>query len=136
MTDTAIDFILENLKQLINCSNPFILLEKDQIQSLYDELRFLRIFLKDSEGSCYEHEKVKNLVMNIGDVAYEAESMVDLFVVNAIAMKNNDYLCDDFSIKLGYVMEEVKSMKTEVMEIDGNDMGSEVLQSGIPLMEV
>ncbi|KAA8532444.1 hypothetical protein F0562_032477 [Nyssa sinensis] len=90
MTDTAVDFLLENLKQLIACEeivSELSLVQNDQINSLYEEFGFLRKFLKDVEGKRREHEEVKSLVARIGDVTYEAEETIDLFMVRFLHMQ-------------------------------------------------
>ncbi|KAA8535370.1 hypothetical protein F0562_030373 [Nyssa sinensis] len=80
--DTAVDFFMENLMELMNCDNEFILHEKDSLKSLYEELEFLRKFLKDTEEKRKENIKVKDLVAKIRDVTFEAEKSVDLFVLD------------------------------------------------------
>ncbi|KAA8519401.1 hypothetical protein F0562_013657 [Nyssa sinensis] len=83
--DTAVDFFMENLMELMNCDNEFILDEKDNLKSLYEELEFLRKFLKDTEEKRKENIKVKDLVAKIRDVTFEAEESVDLFVLDAVS---------------------------------------------------
>uniref|UniRef100_A0A5B6ZLC6 NB-ARC domain-containing protein n=1 Tax=Davidia involucrata TaxID=16924 RepID=A0A5B6ZLC6_DAVIN len=137
MTDTSVDFLLENLMQLINCDNELILVEKDQIYSLYEELGFLRKFLEDSEEKRYEHERVKYLVVQIRDIAYKAEDIVDCFVLDAIMKKFRSLPGYIFgpSLRLDVddVMEEIKSIKTQVIEIYEKKMYDfGVLQIGKP----
>ncbi|KAA8535375.1 hypothetical protein F0562_030378 [Nyssa sinensis] len=83
--DTAVDFFMENLMELMNCDNEFILDEKDNLKSLYEELKFLRKFLKDTEEKREENIKVKDLVAKIRDVTFEAEKSVDLFVLDVVS---------------------------------------------------
>ncbi|KAA8532451.1 hypothetical protein F0562_032484 [Nyssa sinensis] len=121
MIDTTMDFFLENLMLLINCDNELILVEKDQIKSLYEELGFLRNFLKDSERKRYEHERVNNLVAQIRVVSYEAEDIVDWFVLKAVMLMDRSLVEETWGVfaplKLDDVMEDIKLIKTEVMEI-------------------
>ncbi|KAA8529776.1 hypothetical protein F0562_034124 [Nyssa sinensis] len=127
MSDSAVDFLLENLMQLINCDDESILVERDQIKSLYEELRFLREFLKHTEEKRYEHEILKNLVAEIIDVAYEAENKVDLFVFNAVNHNDRSLVGEighsfDPILNLSGVMEEIESIKMELMAIYENMM--------------
>ncbi|KAA8532452.1 hypothetical protein F0562_032485 [Nyssa sinensis] len=106
---------------LINCDNKLILVEKDQIKSLYEELGFLRNFLKDSERKRYEHERVNYLVAQIRVVSYEAEDIVDWFVLKAVMLMDRSLVEETWGVfaplKLDYVMKVIKLIKTEVMEI-------------------
>ncbi|KAI8529679.1 hypothetical protein RHMOL_Rhmol12G0243400 [Rhododendron molle] len=91
MGDTAVDFFLENLKQLRTSSNlDFTIDEKLQLQSLEEEIKYLREFLKITEKKRNEHSEVMKLVMQIRDVVSEAENIVELFVVLVIKA---DHIC-------------------------------------------
>ncbi|XP_058193910.1 putative late blight resistance protein homolog R1B-17 isoform X2 [Rhododendron vialii] len=82
MGDTAVDFFLETLKNLITSSNLDVIIDKKhQLQSLEEEIKYLRGFLKITEKKRNEHSEVMNLVMRIRDVVSEAENIVELFVV-------------------------------------------------------
>ena len=62
MTTTfVLDFLLENLTQLMNCNNKLILSEKGRIKFLFEELGFLRKFIGDAEYDEDEDGKVKDL---------------------------------------------------------------------------
>ncbi|KAI8529674.1 hypothetical protein RHMOL_Rhmol12G0242900 [Rhododendron molle] len=54
MGDTAVDFFLETLKNLITDLD-VIIDEKHQLQSLVEEIKYLRGFLKITEKKCKEH---------------------------------------------------------------------------------
>ncbi|KAA8529811.1 hypothetical protein F0562_034332 [Nyssa sinensis] len=73
------------------------------------------MFLRDSKEKRYEQEEVKNLVARIGGVTYEAEDIIDSLILNAV-MQNIGHVIDP-SLELCSVMEEIKSIKTEVMGI-------------------
>ncbi|XP_059643323.1 putative late blight resistance protein homolog R1A-3 [Cornus florida] len=92
MTDTAADFLLEYLMQLINCDNKLIvkvyeakLIEKDQIEWVYEAMQFLRIFLKDAEDMRNKHDKkkVQEVVAKIRDVIHEVEVIIDSCLLDA-----------------------------------------------------
>ncbi|KAI8529337.1 hypothetical protein RHMOL_Rhmol12G0217300 [Rhododendron molle] len=84
MGDIAVDIFLETLKQLITSSNSdLIIAKKDQLQSLENEIKYLRGFLKITEKKRNEYLKVMELVMQIRDVVSEAENIVELFVSHA-----------------------------------------------------
>ncbi|KAH7846786.1 hypothetical protein Vadar_018180 [Vaccinium darrowii] len=85
MGDTSVDFFLETLKQLITSSKlDSIIDEKHKLQSLEDEVKYLRGFLKVTEKKRNEHSEVMKLVMEIRDVVSEAENIVEGFVIRSI----------------------------------------------------
>ncbi|KAA8535368.1 hypothetical protein F0562_030371 [Nyssa sinensis] len=84
------DFFLEDLMELMNCRSYFIRCENKKLKSLYEELEYLRRFIKDTEEIRNEDEKVNNLVAKIRAVAFEAENIVDLFVVDVVSEKSTD----------------------------------------------
>ncbi|KAL7181150.1 hypothetical protein ACSBR1_040086 [Camellia fascicularis] len=80
---------------------------KDQIGRLYKDFRFFhKVLLKFSEL-----DEVKNLKARIGNLAYDAEYTVDLFVVDSIMSKKNMMMMPKKD------REEIAAIKTEVKEI-------------------
>ncbi|GMP93040.1 hypothetical protein CsSME_00043034 [Camellia sinensis var. sinensis] len=73
MAETTVDFLMENLKQLMHHKINLNQDEKDQIESLYVEFGFLRTFLKDCDQKLFEPKQVINLVKRIRDLANKAE---------------------------------------------------------------
>lgn len=68
MADTVHDFLLENLVELLSGRRSgLILVEKSQVEFLYEELKFLRSFDQDSDEK-YD-EQVKKIVAQIRHVA-------------------------------------------------------------------
>ncbi|KAI8529681.1 hypothetical protein RHMOL_Rhmol12G0243600 [Rhododendron molle] len=128
MGDTAVDFFLETLKQLLTCSNlDFTIDQKLQLQSLEEEIKYLREFLKITEKKRNEHSEVMKLVMQIRDVVSEAENIVELFVVLVIKAdhafdflrEHKDYLSFDLVEK---VKKEIKTLTAEVKQIYNENM--------------
>ncbi|KAL7000830.1 hypothetical protein U1Q18_001980 [Sarracenia purpurea var. burkii] len=84
MVDASVQFLLLNLKQLLQDNAKLISGVEDQVGSLYNELSMLTTFLKDSTENCNQHETVKELVRQIRDVLYEAGDVIDNFVVHSV----------------------------------------------------
>ncbi|CAK9167221.1 unnamed protein product, partial [Ilex paraguariensis] len=121
MAQTVVEFLLEDLKQLLDHSSNSVLAEKDAIETLYEELEFIRSFLCDLQ-SCNQHEVLANLVARIKDTACDALNYLDYFALSVI---NGEYktisgqtngVFDHFP-KLRNFREEIKSIKKEVMVI-------------------
>ncbi|KAG5523205.1 hypothetical protein RHGRI_035128 [Rhododendron griersonianum] len=130
MGDTAVDFFLETLKQLITSSNlDFPIDTKVQLQSLENEIKYLREFLKITEKKRNEYSKVMKLVMQIRDVISEAENIVELFMVLVFKAdhasdslrEHQDHL-EGVKKKRSSVKEKIKTLTDEVKHIYEENM--------------
>lgn len=136
MADAVVEFLLENLKQLLLYNVDLISGVKDQVESLYRELSLMKAFLRDSKEKRSEYETVREIVRQIRDVAYEAEDVIDTFVVNAAMQKARSTLSKivhvlDYPVKLRSVAKEIETIKMKVKDIyDKKKFGIEVLQGG------
>ncbi|KAD7117598.1 hypothetical protein E3N88_04866 [Mikania micrantha] len=136
MADAVVEFLLENLKQLLLYNSDLISGVKDRVESLYKELSLMKAFLKDSKEKRSEYEYVRELVRQIRDVAYEAEDTIDTFVVNAAMQKERStfgkiFHALDYPTKLRSVAKDIESIKTKVKEIyDTKRFGIEALYAG------
>ncbi|KAJ0652910.1 putative virus X resistance protein-like, coiled-coil [Helianthus annuus] len=135
MADAVVEFLLENLKQLLLYNSDLIFGVKGQVESLHDELSLMKAFLKDSKEKRSEYELVRELVRQIRDVAYEAEDTIDTFVVEAAMQKERSALSRivhpfDYPKKLRSVAKDIESIKAKVKEIYEKKMfGIEALYS-------
>ncbi|XP_059653572.1 putative late blight resistance protein homolog R1B-8 [Cornus florida] len=148
MADSAVDFLLENLMQLINSDKELILeaydqekvaIEREQIEWVYTEMHFLRKFLKDSEEKRDEHEELKRLVVRIRDLSYKTEDIIDWFLLKAAVLplrdgrstaydfdllistssKNVVYKAYNISMSLRNIIEDTGSLKKCKIEVMG-----------------
>ncbi|XP_047972782.1 putative late blight resistance protein homolog R1A-10 [Salvia hispanica] len=87
MADAAVEFLLNNLKDLLVYHSHLITGTKKQIQSLETDLRLLNAFLKDSSRKRRKDDQTKVLLRNIRDVVYEAEDVIDAFIIKAMEKK-------------------------------------------------
>ncbi|KAD4982087.1 hypothetical protein E3N88_18758 [Mikania micrantha] len=116
MANTSLCLLMENLKQLICCetnplinNNPFVQDKRPQILLLYQELESIKTFVTDMEKS-------RNLEIRIRDVVEEAQDVVDLFLTGAFIRNNTCMtICDAHSPSFDSVLEEIKSVKKELM---------------------
>ncbi|MED6218205.1 hypothetical protein PIB30_024843 [Stylosanthes scabra] len=121
MVDSSVvTFVLDNLSRLVDSEVTLLSGVKDQIRSLSDELKFMNIFIKSSEGK--RHDPVVNQII---DVAYEAEDVVDTYVVNVNKQRSRNMLSKFFHIK-GHVMmlhevnAQMQDIKSRIEEIYQN----------------
>ncbi|KAH7847581.1 hypothetical protein Vadar_027770 [Vaccinium darrowii] len=96
MGDIAVDILLETLKQLITSSKlRLIIEEKNQLQSLEKEIKYLRVFLKDTEKKRNNYLEVMELCRkrdedscDRGEENYD-ENMYDINGVEVKQLKNS-----------------------------------------------
>nr|GMD19826.1 putative disease resistance RPP13-like protein 3 [Ipomoea batatas] len=122
MADAAVEFLLENLNQLLLYHDDLLSGVKDQVKSLHKELSLMNAFLKDSRENRSVSEYVRELVSQIAIVAYEAEDIIDTFVMNVAVQKGRSTMkrliqSFDHSSKLRIVAEEIQTIKVKVEEI-------------------
>ncbi|KAL4573301.1 hypothetical protein LXL04_020101 [Taraxacum kok-saghyz] len=135
MADAVVEFLLENLKQLLLYNSDLIYGVKGQVDSLHRELSLMNAFLKDAKEKRNEYKYVRELVGQIRDVAYEAEDIIDTFVVNATMQKerstfNKIVHVFDYPTKLRSVAKDIEAIKTKMKEIYDNKMfGIEALHT-------
>ena len=91
MADSVVAFVLDNLSRLLEDEHKLLSGVEDKINSLCNELKFIDIFLKNSEGK-RSHEMVKEVVSQIRDVAHKAEDVVDTYVSNIAKQKQRSKL--------------------------------------------
>ncbi|XP_058210478.1 putative late blight resistance protein homolog R1B-16 [Rhododendron vialii] len=120
MGDTIVDFFQETLKQLITSSTLGSTIdEKRQLQSLQEEIKYLRGFLKVTEKKRNEHSKLMELVMQIRDVVFEAENIIELFVDCDFKRPYQYHLLqvDHPSLDLESVKKKIKTLMAMVKQI-------------------
>lgn len=140
MGDIAVDFFLETLKQLITSSKlDSIICAKHELQSLEEEIKCLREFLKVTEKKRNKHTEVMKLVLEIRDVVSKAENVVERFVIDAfkadhLTFGTNKRKADDgLSLGLECVKEEIKTLMPKVKQIYNENIYA---VSGVAVKEI
>ncbi|CAI9259420.1 unnamed protein product [Lactuca saligna] len=98
MADAVVEFLLENLKQLLLYNSDVIYGVKGQVDSLYRELSLMNTFLKDAK------EKFNS--------AMQKERSTFSRIIHVF----------DYPTKLRSVAKDIESIKTKVKEIYDNKM--------------
>ena len=81
MADAVVTFLLQNLTQLLSQESNLLAGVEDQVKLLKNELSLVNVFLQNTEGKRHDSGLVKELVNQIRDVAYEAEDVIDTFIM-------------------------------------------------------
>ncbi|XP_059649742.1 late blight resistance protein R1-A-like [Cornus florida] len=132
MTDTTavVDFLLGKMtQQLISSDDQLILeafekklIDKDQIQLFYEDMQFLRKFLKDSSGEM-GNKQLKRLVSKIRVVTCQVDDTMDSLVLNAVLHKHTRVFANVLVLSLSRTMADLAEKiydryKTITREID------------------
>ncbi|KAK6123585.1 hypothetical protein DH2020_042674 [Rehmannia glutinosa] len=122
MADAAVEFLLENLQQLLLYHAHLISDAKNQVEKLEKDLRLFKAFLKDSTKKRRKDNSLRELVGQIRDVVYEAEDVIDAFVTQAAESKSKNYFLRAFQtpVKLLSIAKDVEAVGGKVREIYGD----------------
>ncbi|KAL2895996.1 putative disease resistance RPP8-like protein 2 [Bienertia sinuspersici] len=88
MADNIITSLVQQLGSLALEEYEVLRGVRDELKSLENELIFMKKFLRNSEGKHEEHDLVKELVDQIKEVAFEAEDVIETFLLNAERQKH------------------------------------------------
>ncbi|XP_030925624.1 putative disease resistance protein At1g50180 [Quercus lobata] len=125
MADSVVSFLLQNLTQLLSQESKLLGGVEDQVRLLQNELSLINIFLKNTEGKRHDNELLKEVVSQIRDVAYEAEDVIDTFIITVTKHKRRSKLrrfilsCDR-AILFHDVAKRIESIKNFIKEIYDN----------------
>ncbi|KAL2243760.1 UNVERIFIED_CONTAM: putative disease resistance protein [Sesamum indicum] len=122
MADAAVQFLLDNLQQLLIYHTHLIADAKNQVEKLESNLRVFNAFLKDSTKKRRKDESLRELVRQIRDVVYEAEDIIDAFVTQAAESKAKNYFLRAFEtpVKLHSIATQIEKVSATVKEIYGD----------------
>ncbi|KAI3946372.1 hypothetical protein MKW92_048299 [Papaver armeniacum] len=82
MVDAVVSFVVEKLGDALINETSFLLGIRSLVEELRDELRRMQCFLKDADAKQQQgDERVRNWVADIRDVSYDAEDIIDTFIL-------------------------------------------------------
>ncbi|MED6153185.1 hypothetical protein PIB30_099226 [Stylosanthes scabra] len=127
MADTVISFVLEHLSQLLAREANLLFGVDDRVRSLQDELNMINVLLETSEGKKTKKGIEKEILRQIRNVAYEAEDVIDTFVVNVAMYKRRTKLGRmlngfEYAKLLHDVAEKIDTIKATVNQIRENKL--------------
>ena len=136
MVDSVVSFLLENVTQLLSQESKLLGGVEDQVRSLQNELSLINAFLKNTDGKRHDNELVKEVVSQIRDVAYEAEDVIDMFIMAVTKHRRKGKLgklihsCNR-AISFHEVAKNIESIKIINKEIhdNRNNYGIEIAES-------
>jgi dephospho-CoA kinase len=125
MADYVVHFLVEYLSQKLEKEANFFGGVEDQVKSLHRELRLINIFLENSRGKRNERAIVKEVVRQIREVAYEAEDVIDMFILKVAEHRRRSLMGRIFhspkhAMMLGNVVNKISGIKKAINEIYNN----------------
>ena len=142
MAESSVTFFLEKLSNLVIQEASLFGEVEGQVKLLRNELKWMRLFLKDADSKCIYDERIKLWVEQIREVAHDAEDVIDEFIFNMDhqrqkRLKNLKFLkhlptCVGFADKLPFIHEldsrvkEINVMIEKIM-VNRSKYGLEVL---------
>ncbi|XP_049387362.1 putative late blight resistance protein homolog R1B-16 [Solanum stenotomum] len=129
MAYAALSSLMYTLDQLFKPNQYFVCRSciQQHVQSLYQNLSVLQVFLDDTTKETKDIETLKFIEKRIRDVIYKAEDKVDSSLRNIILAdhtKRRKKACRSFYEELLKVEEKVYFLKKEVMMIEFSKHGS------------
>lgn len=120
MADAAVQFLLENLKQVLLYNGGLIKNVKEEVEYLERELRLFRAFLQDSTKNLKKDEISREIVNQIREVVYDIEDAIDAYVTQAADNKAKNFIGNFFGVpksQLISVASNVRSLGEKVKSI-------------------
>ncbi|KAL1532689.1 putative late blight resistance protein R1B-16 [Salvia divinorum] len=130
MADAAVEFLLNNLKDLLLYHAHLLTDSKQQIENLETDLRLFKAFLKDSVKKRRKDERTRALVRSIRDVVYEVEDAIDAFVTDAMEKKSTSSFLkfwkpsvnlNDIGVKVEVVKRKVEEARNDFASLNVDD---------------
>ncbi|KAF8398504.1 hypothetical protein HHK36_017433 [Tetracentron sinense] len=81
MAESVVSFVVERFGDLLIQEAVFLHGVSGQVQSMQSEMKRMQCFLKDADAIQEKNERVRNWVAEIRDVAYDAEDVIDRFIL-------------------------------------------------------
>ncbi|CAA7400549.1 unnamed protein product [Spirodela intermedia] len=82
MADAVLGYAVQQIGDLLINEAVFLYEVKDQVEWLKEELKTMECFLKDADTKSKRDERVKNWVRQVREIAYQAEEVVESYVLD------------------------------------------------------
>ncbi|CAA7400528.1 unnamed protein product [Spirodela intermedia] len=83
MADAVLGYVVQRICDLLIDEAVFLFEVKDQVEWVKKELKTMQCFLKDADTKSKGDENVKNWVRQVREIAYQAEELVESYVLDA-----------------------------------------------------
>ncbi|KAG8480191.1 hypothetical protein CXB51_024944 [Gossypium anomalum] len=136
MAEAIVSLAVERISDLLIHEAVFLKDVKDQVESLRAELKRMQCFLKDADRNLEQDARFQNRVSEIRDLAYDAEDVIDSFILKAAYQRGSHGIVKRFTfistkpyhlLKIGL---QVKAIKTKLQNISENLPAYEIPDDG------
>ncbi|KAJ4955062.1 hypothetical protein NE237_011845 [Protea cynaroides] len=111
MAESVVSSVIQFLGALMVEEAKFLGGVADQVDNILDEMMQMQCFLKDADAKQHESESVRNLVADIRDVAYNAEDIIETYILKA------KYANFFNPIRLHQIGKEIKTLQSKIQDI-------------------
>ncbi|KAI9162446.1 hypothetical protein LWI28_027441 [Acer negundo] len=92
MAESAIIYVSQSLSDLLVRKVEFLKGVREQVEWLRDELQWMQCFLKDADAKQEEDQRVRNWMTEIRNAAYDAEDIVDSFILKIESKQRHGFV--------------------------------------------
>ncbi|MFQ6659210.1 hypothetical protein Gotur_028199, partial [Gossypium turneri] len=136
MEEAIVSLAVERISDLLIHEAVFLKDVKDQVESLRAELKQMQCFLKDADRNLEQDARFLNRVSEIRNLAYDAEDVIDSFILKAAYRRGFHGIVKRFTsiftkpYHLHKIGLQVKAIKTKLQNISGNLPAFEIPDDG------
>ncbi|KAK2989775.1 hypothetical protein RJ640_029929 [Escallonia rubra] len=81
MAEAVVTVAVDKMANLLISETVFLLGVKGEVRCFHEELQWMQCFLQDADQRQDQDESVRNWIAEIRDVAYDAEDVIDTFIL-------------------------------------------------------
>ncbi|KAG8480195.1 hypothetical protein CXB51_024949 [Gossypium anomalum] len=136
MAEAIVSLAVERISELLIREAVFLKDVKDEVESLNTELKRMQCFLEDVDGKAEQDTRLCNRVSEIRDLAYDAEDVIDSFILERAhqggfqgIVKRFTSICTEPS-HLRKIRVQVKAIQTKLQNISKNLPAYEIPRDG------
>ncbi|MFQ6647067.1 hypothetical protein Gotur_018872, partial [Gossypium turneri] len=136
MEEAIVSLAVERISDLLIHEAVFLRDVKDQVESLRAELKRMQCFLKDADRNLEQDARFQNRVSEIRNLAYDAEDVIDSFILKAAYQRGFLGIVQRFTsiftkpYHLHKIGLQVKAIKTKLQNISENLPAFEIPDDG------
>ncbi|XP_017617956.1 putative disease resistance protein At1g50180 [Gossypium arboreum] len=136
MAEAIVSLAIERILDLLIHEAVFLKDVKDQVESLNAELKRMQCFLKDADRKLEQDARFQNRVSEIRDLAYDAEDVIDSFILKAAHQRGFHGIVKRFTSiftkpsHLHKIGVQVKAIQTKLQNISKNLPAYEISGDG------
>ncbi|KAG4127872.1 hypothetical protein ERO13_D10G237008v2 [Gossypium hirsutum] len=136
MAEAIVSLAVERISELLIREAVFLKDVKEEVESLNTELKRMQCFLEDVNGKAEQDTRLRNRVSEIRDLAYDAEDLIDSFILERAHQGGFQGIVKRFTsictkpYHLHKIGVQVKAIQTKLQNISKNLPAYEISRDG------